>query len=75
MCTFEQVEEYIPDGSMLDYLIKYGEKKVKVDKLKLWAAQIAYGMQYLEKKKIVHRDLAARNILVMNISLVCTLYL
>jgi hypothetical protein len=47
MCTFEQVEEYIPDGSMLDYLIKNGEKKVKVDKLKLWAAQIAYGMQYL----------------------------
>jgi hypothetical protein len=30
MCTFEQVEEYIPDGSMLDYLIKNGEKKVKV---------------------------------------------
>jgi hypothetical protein len=34
MCTFEQVEEYIPDGSMLDYLIKNGEKKVKVDKIK-----------------------------------------
>lgn len=67
---FMLVEEYIPDGSMLDYLIKNGEKKVKVEKLKLWAAQIAYGMQYLEKKKIVHRDLAARNILVMNISLV-----
>ena len=52
---------------MLDYLVKYGEKKVKVDTLKLWAAQIAHGMQYLEEKKIVHRDLAARNILVKDI--------
>ncbi|CAG2220521.1 SHARK [Mytilus edulis] len=64
---FMLVEEYIPEGSMLDYLVKYGSKKVKVDSLKLWAAQIANGMQYLEKKRVVHRDLAARNILVMTL--------
>ncbi|XP_050403794.1 tyrosine-protein kinase HTK16 isoform X2 [Patella vulgata] len=57
------VEEYVPMGSMLDYLIDHkSEIEIKVD-LYLWAGQIAQGMEYLESKNLVHRDLAARNIL------------
>ena len=50
-------------GSVLDYLLDHPDR-VDVDKdLKLWAAQTAFGMQYLETKRFVHRDLAARNLL------------
>ncbi|XP_023237515.1 tyrosine-protein kinase shark-like [Centruroides sculpturatus] len=57
------VQELIPMGSVLDYLLDY-PNEVEVDyDLKLWAAQIAHGMMYLESKRFVHRDLAARNIL------------
>nr|KAG5686594.1 hypothetical protein BaRGS_019492 [Batillaria attramentaria] len=60
----QKVEEYLPKGSMLDFLLDYPDQvQVKPD-LYLWAAQIAYGMVYLEKKQLVHRDLAARNILI-----------
>ncbi|XP_045201645.2 tyrosine-protein kinase HTK16-like [Mercenaria mercenaria] len=59
------VEEYIAMGSMLDYLIDHRENIKKTD-LYLWAAQIAYGMMYLEQQKMVHRDLAARNILLQS---------
>ena len=59
-----QVQELVPLGALVDYLYegKYGQPSVTT--LKLWAAEIACGMMYLEKKRFVHRDLAARNILV-----------
>lgn len=57
------VEELVPLGSMLDYIIAHKTTINAKHELIIWAAQIACGMQYLEQQHFVHRDLAARNIL------------
>ncbi|XP_059607389.1 tyrosine-protein kinase Shark isoform X2 [Phlebotomus argentipes] len=58
------VQELVELGSMLNYLQRHGEQKINPNcELRLWASQIACGMNYLEKRHYVHRDLAARNIL------------
>lgn len=56
------VQEVKPLGSLSTYLKQHGDE-ITVDNIKLWATQIANGMEYLEAKRFIHRDLAARNIL------------
>ncbi|XP_054467869.1 tyrosine-protein kinase JAK2a [Anoplopoma fimbria] len=57
------IMEYLPYGSLRDYLIKHKDR-FDFNKLLHYAAQICKGMDYLATKRYIHRDLATRNILV-----------
>ncbi|TNN65069.1 Tyrosine-protein kinase JAK2 [Liparis tanakae] len=57
------VMEYLPFGSLRDYLIKHKDR-FDFNKLLHYASQICKGMDYLATKRYIHRDLATRNILV-----------
>ncbi|XP_024155352.1 tyrosine-protein kinase JAK2a [Oryzias melastigma] len=57
------IMEYLPFGSLRDYLIKHKDH-FDAKKLLLFSSQICKGMDYLATKRYIHRDLATRNILV-----------
>ena len=65
LCSMEEpifiITEFMKHGSLLEYLRGEG-KSLKLHQLIDVAAQVASGMAYLEKQKVIHRDLAARNI-------------
>ncbi|XP_062268891.1 tyrosine-protein kinase JAK2a [Platichthys flesus] len=57
------VMEYLPYGSLRDYLTKHKDH-FDCKKLLHYASQICKGMNYLAIKRYIHRDLATRNVLV-----------
>ncbi|KAG9486732.1 hypothetical protein GDO78_006879 [Eleutherodactylus coqui] len=59
------IMEYLPYGSLRDYLQK-NKERLDFKKLLQYATQICKGMEYLTIKRYIHRDLATRNILVEN---------
>ena len=62
------VMEYLPEGSLVNYLHSFKEKRSSManiyNDLIIFAKEICEGMIYLQSKKVIHRDLAARNIMV-----------
>ena len=53
--------EYLPGGSAFDWMRAHGPPRPPV--LLRWAADVARGMDYLHKRRVVHRDLKAANLL------------
>eukprot|EP00112_Aurelia_sp_Birch-Aquarium-sp1_P012247 Seg2574.2 transcript_id=Seg2574.2/GoldUCD/mRNA.D3Y31 product="Mitogen-activated protein kinase kinase kinase 2" protein_id=Seg2574.2/GoldUCD/D3Y31 len=53
--------EYLPGGSMRDYVAKHGG--LKEDKLRTYCHQVLEGVAYLHANMIIHRDIKGANIL------------
>ena len=53
--------EFLPGGSAFDWMRVHGPPRPA--QLLRWAADVARGMDYLHKRRVVHRDLKAANLL------------
>ncbi|XP_056374107.1 tyrosine-protein kinase JAK3 isoform X4 [Hyla sarda] len=63
--SFQLVMEYLPNGSLQEFLPK-NKDGLGFHDLLLYASQICKGMLYLGSQRYLHRDLASRNILVQS---------
>lgn len=55
--------EYMPNGSLDNYLRTHSPNEISIDQRLQWALQTAQGLQLLHSAEIVHCDLKAKNLL------------